>query len=103
MRSCTELGICQARECAECKLPCVSEPYQPKTQWAFPFQLRPVLRTFGDELASEQAAGCFDAKSNRQVQGLSWAGSDFGVRAPDDGETQLSQSEAIVALRECLI
>lgn len=51
----------------------------------------------------QQAARGSDAGSDRQVQGCTWPGRDFGVRAPYPGETQLSWCEVMEAVRRGLL
>lgn len=103
MRTCTELGVCQARECHDCPMLGMRVVDDTAAQWGLSVPVRPVLRSFGDECASEQEARLFDVGGNRAKSRVGWAGRNLGVRAPADGETPLSSAEAVVAMRECLV
>ena len=58
-----------------------------------------VLRPAGDFRAPEQAAGSHHARGDCEVQGFTWPGQHFGVRAPFPGETPISWEEVHHAVR----
>lgn len=71
-------------------------------QWGISNAVREVLRSSGSECTPEQDRSsettCRHCASLRQT----YAGAGFGVREPDADETPLSDSEKLIALRECI-
>jgi hypothetical protein len=103
MRTCHELGVCQARECYDCPMHSVRVIQDTAAQWGLQHEVPGVLRAPGAQCPSRQATSQRHVGCDSQVQGSAWPGSDFGVRPPEFDETGLSHDEAIVAMRECLV
>ena len=103
MRTCKELGVCQARHCIDCPMPRVRVLARTATEWDLPIQVRGMLRSLGLECAPGQKTSQRHVGCDRQIQGGPWPGADFGVRPPMLDETPISFDEAVVGLREGLL
>lgn len=71
--------------------------------WAVPDAVPGMLHAPGAFDTPQQAARGSDAGSDRQVQGCTWPGRDFGIRAPLPGETAISWAEVHHAMKVGLL
>ena len=73
------------------------------TQWGLRTSVPRLLYSAGAQCISEQATGCGDAGSDREVSCEPWPGASAGVRRPEAWETKLSESEIAVGLMSGVI
>jgi hypothetical protein len=105
MRTCSDLGVCQSKECSECSecLRSLRIIGDTAKQWGLQLQLPRMLCPSCAQRLSRQNASILDVDRDCEISRGPFAGSRFGVRAPTPDETPLSVAEVIHALKVGLL
>lgn len=91
--------VVHTTECTNCPVPGMRVLETTALQWGIQLAMCSVLRSTGDQCASEQEPCSVDVGGHQPVSRESWPGESFGVRAPWPGETPLSWAEVHYGMR----